>query len=68
MKLREIFKAHESRYGAKVIMKWLWRAWRGNRLQAFINASLGLLGVAVSLSQVCSMNIFNPNHSRFIHI
>ena len=52
MKLREIFKAHESRYGAKVIMKWLWRAWRGNRLQAFINASLGLLGVAVSLSQV----------------
>ena len=33
-------------------MRWLWQAWRGNRLQAVLNASLGLLGVAVSLSQV----------------
>ena len=52
MDLKEIFRANESHYGAKVILKWLWRAWRGNRLQAFINASLGLLGVVVSLSQV----------------
>ena len=52
MDLKEIFRAKESHYGAKVILKWLWRAWRGNRLQAFINASLGLLGVVVSLSQV----------------
>lgn len=33
-------------------MRWLWQAWRGNRLQAVINASLGLLGVGVSLAQV----------------
>ena len=52
MDLKEIFKPKDSRYGAKVIMKWLWRAWRGNRLQAIINASLGLLSVVVSLSQV----------------
>ena len=52
MNLKEIFKPKDSRYGAKVIMKWLWRAWRGNRLQAIINASLGLLSVIVSLSQV----------------
>ena len=52
MNLKEIFKPKDSRYGAKVIMKWLWRAWRGNRLQAIINASLGLLSVVVSLSQV----------------
>lgn len=52
MSLKEIFKPKDSRYGAKVIMKWLWRAWRGNRLQAIINASLGLLSVVVSLSQV----------------
>jgi len=33
-------------------MKWLWRAWRGNRLQAALNASIGLLSVVVSLGQV----------------
>ena len=33
-------------------MKWLWRAWRGNQLQAVLNASLGLLSVVVSLAQV----------------
>lgn len=33
-------------------MKWLWRAWRGNQLQAVLNASLGLMSVVVSLAQV----------------
>lgn len=33
-------------------MKWLWRAWHGNQLQAILNATLGLLSVVVSLSQV----------------
>lgn len=31
---------------------WLWRAWRGNRLQACLNAAVGLAGVAVSLGSV----------------
>ena len=42
----------QSRYSAKVILRWLWQAWRGNRLQAVLNAAIGLLGVAVSLAQV----------------
>lgn len=33
-------------------IKWLWKSWKGNRLQACINASLGMIGVAISLSQV----------------
>ncbi len=52
MNFKEIFKAQNSHYGVRAILKWLWRAWRGNRLQAFINASLGLLATVVSLSQV----------------
>ena len=35
-----------------MIIRWLWGAWHGNRLQAILNASLGLLGVVVSLAQV----------------
>lgn len=42
----------DSRYPVRQILRWLWRAWRGNRLQACLNAILGLVGVAVSLSQV----------------
>lgn len=30
----------------------MWRAWRGNRLQAFLNAVVGLTGVGVSLTSV----------------
>ena len=40
------------KYKISEILMWLWRAWRGNRLQAIINATLGLLEVVVSLSQV----------------
>lgn len=39
-------------YPVKVILKWLWRAWRGNRLQAALNAAIGILSVGISLSQV----------------
>ena len=52
LNIREYFSRKESKYSAKVIMKWLWRAWRGNQLQAVLNASLGLLSVVVSLAQV----------------
>lgn len=43
---------HESRYTAVVILRWLWRAWRGNRAQAALNAGVGLADVAVSLGSV----------------
>ena len=40
------------KYKIREILTWLWRAWQGNRLQAVINAMLGLLEVVVSLSQI----------------
>lgn len=52
MKVKELLKMEDSRYPVRQILRWLWRAWRGNRLQAAINAALGLIGVAISLSQV----------------
>lgn len=48
----KIFKVPKFKYDAKTLLKWLWRAWRGNRLQATLNAVVGLLSVAVSLGQV----------------
>lgn len=47
-----LFKIPKTKYSAKVIMKWLWQAWRGNQLQAVLNAAIGLISVGVSLSQV----------------
>lgn len=41
-----------TKYSARTILRWLWQASRGNRLQAGLNASVGLLEVAVSLLQV----------------
>ena len=52
MKIRNLFNIPQSRYSSRQIMRWLWRAWRGNRMQAGINAALGLLDVAVSLLSV----------------
>ena len=52
MNIRELFRKHESRYTTSQIIRWLWRSWRGNRLQAVLNAVLGLLGVVVSLASV----------------
>ena len=34
------------------LLRWLWDAWRGNRLQATLNALIGLGSVGVSLAQV----------------
>lgn len=52
MKIKELLKIPESKYTARVIMKWLWRAWHGNQLQAILNATIGLVDVAISLAQV----------------
>ena len=51
-KLRSLFKIPETKYTSGEIFRWLWRAWQGNRLQAVLNAVIGLLGVVVSLSSV----------------
>ena len=52
MGIKVFFNAPKTKYGAKEIFLWLWRAWRGNRLQAVLNAMVGLFGVVVSLSSV----------------
>ena len=52
MKIKELLRIPESKYTAKIIMRWLWQAWRGNQLQAVLNAGIGLMDVVVSLAQV----------------
>lgn len=49
------FKSRGSKYTADDILRWLWRAWRGNRLQACLNAVIGLSSVVVSLAQVTAV-------------
>lgn len=39
-------------YKSSTILKWLWRSWKGNRLQAFLNAFIGLSEVGLSLTSV----------------
>lgn len=52
MNIRRYLYTSTSKYSVKTIFKWLWQAWRGNRLQAVLNAAIGLLLVIVSLAQV----------------
>lgn len=52
MTIKSLLKIPPSKYDTRTIMKWLWRSWRANQLQAVLNASIGLLAVGVSLVQV----------------
>ena len=52
MRLKSLLRIPKNKYPAKTILQWLWRASKGNRLQAVLNASIGVLQVVVSLSQV----------------
>ncbi len=51
-RIKNYLHAPDSKYTVRETVKWLWMAWKGNRLQAFINAALGLIGVALSLASV----------------
>jgi len=51
-RIKNYLSPEESKYTAKEILKWLWAAWRGNRLQAVLNASIGLIEVGTSLAAV----------------
>ncbi len=53
--VRNALKIQKSKYQTREILRWLWRAWRGNRLQACLNAVIGLLSVFVSLAQVSAV-------------
>ena len=54
-KFKEYFTTEDSIFTAKEIQVWLWAAWKGNRFQAVLNASLGLMAVAVSITSVWSL-------------
>ena len=51
-KLKKYFAGSQNKYTSREILVWLWNAWKGNRFQAFLNATIGLLEVLVSLSAV----------------
>ena len=55
MNLREFLQLPDNHFTAKEIFRWLWRALKGNRLQAVLNASIGLMGVVLSLASVWAM-------------
>lgn len=55
LNLKEFLQLPENHFTAAQIGRWLWRALKGNRLQAMLNASIGLLGVALSLASVWAM-------------
>ncbi len=52
MNIKSLLHLPNFKYNTKTLLKWLWQVWRGNRLQAILNAVIGLLQVAVSLGQV----------------
>ena len=52
MNFREILRRHKTKYSTMTILKWLWQAWKGNRFQAVLNATVGVLSVILSLTQV----------------
>ena len=52
MNYKALLRIPEFKYDAKTLMKWLWHTWRGNQLQAILNAVIGLLSVCISLGQV----------------
>ena len=54
-KLKDLLKIPKYKYTARIIMKWLWGAWKGNQLQATLNALIGLGMVTISLIQVWAM-------------
>ena len=54
-KLRRLFEIPDNHFTAKEIFQWLWRVLQGNRLQAILNATIGLLGVGLGLSSVWAM-------------
>ena len=55
MKLRKLIKIPEGQYTIRELSRWLWHALQGNRLQACLNAGIGLVGVVLSLLTVWAM-------------
>lgn len=64
--MTQLLNIPNHKYTVKVMARWLWTAWRGNRLQATLNVAVGLAGVAVSLLSVWAMQnaIDTATHDR----
>lgn len=54
-RFRKLFDIPENHYTVRQIFRWLWEILQGNRLQAVMNACIGLFGVALGLSSVWAM-------------
>ena len=52
MQIKSLLRIPDNKYSTKTILRWLWLAWNGNRLQAMLNASIGVMQVVVSLAEV----------------
>ena len=52
MRISSLLNIPKTKYPARRILAWLWDRWRGNRLQALANASIGVADVGLSLAQV----------------
>lgn len=52
IKLNTLLRIPKTKYPTRTILAWLWEAWRGNRLQAVLNALIGVADVVLSLTQV----------------
>lgn len=50
--MKKLLQLPQTRYPVATIVRWLWNAWRGNHLQALLNAATGMAEVALSLTQV----------------
>ena len=53
--IKVFFHTSDNKFTITQIAQWLWHIWKGNRLQASLNATIGLLGVAFSLATVWAM-------------
>lgn len=53
--IKKLLQLPHSKYTSREIARWLWVALRGNRVQACLNAAIGLFGVALSLLTVWAM-------------
>lgn len=55
MKIKELMQLPSGKHTVRSMTRWLWGALRGNRLQACLNAAIGLVGVVLSLLTVWAM-------------
>lgn len=64
--LREMVNVPKGNYSTASIVRWLWASWRGNRLQAVLNAVLGLAETAIALMSVWAVQraIDIASHAR----